>query len=52
MDITVGLVLQNLVTRSNCAGFRESQNFTYFEAKRTNDMVTCGMMPHGTTPMA
>ena len=47
MDLTVGFVSRNLVTQSNCAGFQEGQNFTYFEAKRTNDMMTCGMMPHG-----
>ena len=32
MDFTVGIVLQNLATTSNFAEFRESRNFTFFEA--------------------
>ena len=32
MDFTVGIVLRNLVTQSNFIEFRDSQNFTFFEA--------------------
>ena len=32
MDITVGIVLRNLVTMSNFVEFRDSQNFMFFEA--------------------
>ena len=31
-DFTIGIVLQNLATSSNLVGFRDSQNFKYFEA--------------------
>ena len=32
MDFTIEFVSQNLVTISNFIGFRDSQNFTFFEA--------------------
>ena len=32
MDYTVGIILKNLATQSNFVEFRDSQNFTYFEA--------------------
>ena len=32
MDFTVGIVSQNLATMSNFVKFRDSQNFTFFEA--------------------
>ena len=31
MDGTVGIVLRNIVTKSNFVEFRDSRNFTYFE---------------------
>ena len=34
MDFTVGIVLRNLATMSNFIKFRDSQNFTFFEARR------------------
>ena len=34
MDFTVRIVLQNLVTPSNFVEFRDSGNFTFFEARR------------------
>ena len=46
MDPTVGFVLQNLVNQQNFVEFLDGRNFTYFEVKQTNDMVTRGM-PHG-----
>ena len=33
MDFTVGIVSQNLATTSNFVEFRDSQNFTFFEAR-------------------
>ena len=32
MDFTVGIVSRNLATTSNFIEFRDSRNFTYFEA--------------------
>ena len=32
MDFTVGIVSQNLATTSNFVEFRDSRNFTFFEA--------------------
>ena len=32
MDCTVGIVSRNLATQSNFIEFRDSLNFTYFEA--------------------
>ena len=32
MDLTVGIVSRNLVTTSNFVEFRDSRNFTFFEA--------------------
>ena len=32
MDFTVGIALQNLATTSNFVEFRDSWNFTFFEA--------------------
>ena len=32
MDFTVGIVLRNLATTSNFVEFRDSRNFTFFEA--------------------
>ena len=32
MDFTVGIVSQNLATTSNFVEFRDSLNFTFFEA--------------------
>ena len=32
MDITVGIFLQNLATTLNFVEFRDSRNFTFFEA--------------------
>ena len=32
MDCTVGIVSRNLATQSNFVEFRDSRNFTYFEA--------------------
>ena len=32
MDCTIGIVSRNIATQSNFIGFRDSQNFTYFEA--------------------
>ena len=34
MDFTVGIVSQNLATMSNFVEFRDSRNFTFFEARR------------------
>ena len=34
MNFTVGIVSQNLVTTSNFVKFRDSRNFTFFEALR------------------
>ena len=34
MDFTVGIVLRNLATMSNFIEFRNSRNFTFFEASR------------------
>ena len=34
MDFTVGIVSQNLATTSNFVEFRDSRNFTFFEARR------------------
>ena len=48
-DFTVEFVLRNLVTPSNFIGFRDSRNFTFFEAPGVG--VTHGMimwMPYGT----
>ena len=39
MDFTVGIVSRNIVTTSNFVKFRDSRNFTFFEATRmTGDM--------------
>ena len=32
MDFTVGILLRNLATTSNFVEFRDSRNFTFFEA--------------------
>ena len=32
MDLIVGFVLQNLVAQENFIEFRDSENFTFFEA--------------------
>ena len=32
MDFTVGIVSRNLATMSNFVEFRDSRNFTFFEA--------------------
>ena len=32
MDFTVGIISRNLVTTSNFVEFRDSRNFTFFEA--------------------
>ena len=32
MDFTIGIVSRNLATTSNFVEFRDSQNFTFFEA--------------------
>ena len=34
MDFTVGIVSQNLVAMSNFVKFRDSRNFTFFDARR------------------
>ena len=34
MDFTVGIVSRNLATTSNFVEFRDSRNFTFFEALR------------------
>ena len=34
MDFTVGIVSRNLATTSNFVEFRDSRNFTFFEATR------------------
>ena len=34
MDFTVGTVSRNLATTSNFVEFRDSRNFTFFEARR------------------
>ena len=34
MDFTVGIVSRNLATTSNFVKFRDSQDFTFFEAPR------------------
>ena len=34
MDFTVGIVSRNLATTSNFVEFRDSWNFTFFEARR------------------
>ena len=34
MDVTVGIVSRNLATTSNFIEFRNSHNFTFFEASR------------------
>ena len=34
MDFTVGNVLRNLATMLNFVEFRDSRNFTFFEARR------------------
>ena len=34
MDFTVGIVSRNLATTSNFVEFRDSRNFTFFEAPR------------------
>ena len=33
-DFTVGIVSRNLATTSNFVEFRDSRNFTFFEARR------------------
>ena len=38
MDFTVGIISRNLVTQSNFIRFRDSRNFTYFEARVSNDI--------------
>ena len=37
MDFVVGIISQNLVTQLNFIGFRDSKNFTYFEARVLDD---------------
>ena len=37
MDFTIGIVSRNLAIRSNFAGFRDSRNFMYFEARVLDD---------------
>ena len=38
MDFNIGIISRNLVTPSNFVKFRDSQNFTFFEApKVTSD---------------
>ena len=34
MDFTIGIVSRNLATMSNFVEFRDSWNFTFFEARR------------------
>ena len=45
MDNTVGFVSENLVTQANFVEFRDSWNFTFFEAN--GFWVTHAMMTHG-----
>ena len=40
MDFTVGIVLQNLATKLNFVEFRDSQNFTSFEAPNVGCRMT------------
>ena len=37
MDFTVEIVSRNLITQLNFVGFQDKQNFTYFEARVSDD---------------
>ena len=47
MDCTVGIISRNLATQSNFVEFRDSRNFTYFEAMVSGDTWGAMWMTHG-----
>ena len=47
MDLTIGFVSLNLVDQANFIEFRDSQNFTFFEASGVGDTWQAMGVTHG-----